>query len=557
MEPSQDQFLSPFFLRDKSSGGKRFILNLRDLNCYIDPPHFKLEDWRTVVRLMLPGTQMATLDLEDAYFLIPIHEKHRRYLRFQWRKTTYQFTALPFGLSTAPYIFTKILRPVVTHLREKGYQSIVYLDDFLLLGSSIDECKANVNATIGLLESLGFVINLSKSQLKPSPRRKFLGFIFDSNEQSISIPPLRREKLLNLTASMARKPTCSIREFASLIGSLVSVCPATQYGLLYTKRFESEKFLALAGSSDDYSATMELSPHLQEDFSWWINIFSNPGQVNRIRSGEFSREIFSDASLNGWGASCGESRTHGWWPESDKSCYINALELKAAFNALQCFASDLRDCDILLRVDNTTALAYINKFGSVQFPHLSDISRQIWRWCEDRNIFIFASYISSLQNSIADAESRIRDPDTEWTLSEEAFHRVSRTFGPFDVDLFASQINNKCDAYVSWFPDPGSVAVDAFTLSWRRLSFYAFPPFILLPRVLRKLVDDEATGTLVVPWWPSQPWFPLFRRLLISKPIILPPNHSLLYSPFRDYHPSWKTLSLGVGKLSGKLLRTV
>lgn len=74
VEPSKDQFLSSFFLVDKSSGGKRFILNLRDLNLHIEPPHFKLEDWRTVVRLMLPGTHMATLDLEDAYLLVPILE---------------------------------------------------------------------------------------------------------------------------------------------------------------------------------------------------------------------------------------------------------------------------------------------------------------------------------------------------------------------------------------------------------------------------------------------------------------------------------------------------
>lgn len=113
---------------------------------------------------------------------------------------------------------------------------------------------------------------------------------------------------------------------------------------------------------------------------------------------------------------------------------------------------------------------------------------------------------------IADAESRISDPDTEWSLSALAFYRVAEAFGLFDIDLFASSINNTCDLHVSQFPDPGSISVDAFTFSWEKLDFYAFPPFILLPRVLRKIIDDEATGTLVVPWWPSQPWFPLLGR---------------------------------------------
>lgn len=552
VDPSEDQFLSPFFLIDKSSGGKRFILNLRNLNSFIEPPHFKLEDWRTVVRLMLPGTHMATLDLEDAYLLVPVFEGHRKFLRFQWRNRTFEFTALPFGLSSAPYIFTKILRPVFAYLRERGYQSITYLDDFLLLGASNEECRTNVYASVNLLHSLGFVVNFAKSHLVPSNRRQYLGFIFDSTEQSIAIPPSRRTKLLELTTSLAHKSRSSIREFASFIGSLVSVCPAVQYGLLYTKRFEREKFLALVRNNEDYSARMDISSDFQEDFKWWINIFSNPRQANRIRSGRFAQEIFTDASLNGWGASCRDGRTHGWWSDCEKSLHINSLELKAAFNGLLCFATDLHDCNVLLRIDNTTAIAYINKFGSIQFPHLSEISRQIWRWCENRNIFLFASYISSIENSIADAESRTPDPDTEWSLSVIAFRRVARALGPFDIDLFASSINTKSDLYASWFPDPGSVAVDAFTFSWEKLNFYAFPPFILLPRVLRKIIDDKATGTLVVPWWPSQPWFPLFNRLLISKPLIIPPNYSLLSSPFRNCHPSWKTLSLGVARLSGR-----
>ena len=77
--------------------------------------------------------------------------------------------------------------------------------------------------------------------------------------------------------------------------------------------------------------------------------------------------------------------------------------------------------------------------------------------------------------------------------------KVFEAFEPFDMGFFfASLINNKCDNYVSWLPNPGSVTVDAFTLSWRGLNFYAFLPFILLPRVLRKIIEDEATGTVIV-----------------------------------------------------------
>lgn len=179
---------------------------------------------------------------------------------------------------------------------------------------------------------------------------------------------------------------CRIRDFARMIDSLVSVCPAVQYGPLYIKAFERTKFLALNNADGNYSSSMEIPAELSSDFQWWIRTFSNPDQENIIRSDLAVREIFSDASLSGWGAACGKNRTRGWWSEADKSDHINLLELKAVFFALQCFASELRDCEVLVRVDNTTAIACVNRFGSVHHPHLMALSKEIWRWCETRNI---------------------------------------------------------------------------------------------------------------------------------------------------------------------------
>lgn len=507
-----------------------------------------------MVRLMLPGSQMASLDLEDAYLLVSIHPEHRKYLRFQWRGKTFQFSALPFGLATAPYIFSKLLRPVVAFLRAEGHESVIYLDDFLLLAPSKAACRSNVQAHINLLSSLGFAINFQKSELDPSHERKYLGFIFNSAQQSVAIPEQRRNNIYSCVSSLARRSHCSIQTFASMIGSLVSICPAVQYGLLYTKSFEREKFLALEKSSNDFSAEMELPPSLNEDFRWWLSILSDSQQKNFIRTGNYILEIFSDASLTGWGAACATSRTHGWWSEEDRSLHINALELKAAFYALKSFAFAYRDCDILLRLDNTTALSYINRFGSVRFPLLSSIAKDIWQWCEEKNIFLFASYIPSSENVVADGESRRLNTNTEWSLSESAFRAVLHRFGPFEIDLFASITNTKCDTYVSWHPDPGSFAIDAFTLSWEGFFFYAFPPFILLTRVLRKIIDDRAEGVVVVPWWPSQPWFPLFQRMLTEEPLILSPSNNLLSTPLRSQHPAANSLSLAAGKLSGRRL---
>lgn len=121
---------------------------------------------------------------------------------------------------------------------------------------------------------------------------------------------------------------------------------------------------------------------------------------------------------------------------------------------------------MLLRVYNTTAIAYINKMGGIQFQVLNKLAKEIWTWCEERNIWIFASYISSRDNFEADFESRRLEPETEYALSSSAFREIEDSFGRPAIDLFATRTNAKCVRYVSWSRDPGSIAVDAFTLDW-------------------------------------------------------------------------------------------
>jgi len=247
-----------------------------------------------------------------------------------------------------------------------------------------------------------------------------------------------------------------------------------------------------------------------------------------------------------------EKRTHGFWSPDDKQHHINYLELLAAFHALRCFASHLTDSNILFKVDNSTALFYINRMGSIKFPVLSNLAREVWKWCAERNIFIYASYIPSSQNIDADAESRVISEDTEWSLDQSYFDKIAACFGRFDIDLFATSINSKCHRFVSWIPDPLAYSVDAFSLDWSKYYFYAFPLFILILRVLRKIIDDKAEGVVVIPWWPAQPWFPLFNRLVIDQPIQFDPDINMLSSPFREVHPMWSRISLVAARLSGK-----
>ena len=101
------QFVSDIFLVPKPDGSSRFILNLKHLNSFVVKEHFKLEDSRSVSKLLEKGMFMASLDLKDAYYTIPIHRTHRKFLRFRYNGCLYEFLCLPFGLSSAPYVLQK------------------------------------------------------------------------------------------------------------------------------------------------------------------------------------------------------------------------------------------------------------------------------------------------------------------------------------------------------------------------------------------------------------------------------------------------------------------
>ncbi|KAL0881867.1 hypothetical protein ABMA27_001639 [Loxostege sticticalis] len=508
-----------------------------------------MEDQRTAAKLIPEGGFLATIDLKDAYLLVPVAEKHRKYLRFVF-DDVYQFNAIPYGLSVAPRVFTKIMREVVNHLRLNGHKSVIYLDDILCIGDSYLECSQNVKATLELLECLGFVINYKKSVLEPQKSCKFLGFIFNTVDMTLNLPSDKRDNILQLVKKFLKLPKCTVREFSRLIGVLVAACPAIKYGWLYTKSLERLKFLALR-NHQNYEAKLTLDHSILPDLRWWegnIETSKNPMRSDQ----HYALEIFTDASRSGWGAFCNGARANGNWKDDELPFHINYLELLAVFMGLKCFAKDMSSCNILLRIDNTTALTYINRMGGIQFPHLNDLTKSIWQWCERRDIFLFASYINTHDNVEADEESRKVNIDTEWELSDKAFSTIIQHFGPPDIDLFATRTNAKCLLYISWKPDPDALTVDAFTVNWHSYFFYAFPPFSLILKCLRKILDDNATGILVFPYWPGQPWFPLLQSMATTEIIYFKPHRDLLRSRFRLHHPLHQCLTLGAATLSGR-----
>ena len=194
--PCQDQFISRRFLVAKKDGSFRPVVNLKPLNCFVQKFHFKMEGSEMIKDLLRTEDWMCTLDLKDAYLSVAVVQENWKFMRFMWDRKSYEFTCLPFGLCSAPRIFTKLLRPVMAYLRRQGLQSTIYPDGILIMHQSREGLLHQVELTVQLLQSLGFTINREKSQLSPSQQIQFLGFQVDSRQMKFFLPEEKVQDIL-------------------------------------------------------------------------------------------------------------------------------------------------------------------------------------------------------------------------------------------------------------------------------------------------------------------------------------------------------------------------
>ena len=172
--------------------------------------------------------------------------------------------------------------------------------------------------------------------------------------------------------------------------------------------------------------------------------------------------------------------------------------------------------------------------GGLHSISCNHIARDIWQWAAGRGIWLTIAHFPGPQNVAADYESRHFHPDTKWQLKPSVFAHVITHFGvPVEVDLMASRTNHQLPIYMSWWPDPQAVHVDAFTTDRHYLNLWCFPPFSpsLIAKVLQKLHQDNATGLVVLPNWATQPWFPTAMNSLAVHLRVLPKHQCELQLP--------------------------
>lgn len=547
------EFISDIFTREKKDGSFRVILNLREFNTHLSYKKFKMETFKSALSLISPCCFMASIDLVSAYYSVPIRARDRKYLKFSWRGKLYSYTCFPNGLSQAPRNFTLLTKPIYAFLHRLGHISTGYLDDSLLVGKSFEECQKNIDDSVKLFDSLGFVIHPHKSVLKPMQKIDYLGFEIDSVTMTVTLTSERQTKIIGAIKKFQSLRNPTVRQLASLTGIFVSTLPAVPLGPLHYRSLEKEKIKALKRNKGQWEGCVHLSHECVVDINWWTE--NIPSASSPLIRPEPCMVITSDASLTGYGSVCKGVRAGDVWSFEESKRHINELELHAAFIALKAHAKLEQNIHVRLMMDNTTAIACINKMGSMKSDRLNGLSQEIWAWAQAKHIWLSACYIAGKMNVQADEESRKVNIDTEWKINADILSNALSILKTKPiVDLFASRHNFQFTKYVSYRPDPEAFAIDAFSLNWSQYIFYAFPPFCLVSRVIQKVIADGATGIVVVPYWPTQTFYPLLISILVEQPVLVSSRQNLLSLASHPHkqHPLHRKLRLLICKVSGK-----
>ncbi len=387
---------SPIHAVPKKNGKFRLVIDMRYLNSHLVVPKFKMEGLETLSKMLQPEDQMFTADLQDGYHHINMHNSALPYLGFEWQGKYYVFRVLPFGLAISPLVFTKIMRSVVSHLRQLGHRIMVYLDDFI--GLTRNNSTILRRKFLKLLKNLGLHISREKSSLELEKTKEFLGLLVQTEGKAMfCVPPKKKILVTKEISRMLEKSDQPLpaRRVARVVGLCISLSRAVGLTRLLMRNLYQD-----LKKKRSWGAQIKLSSEVIADLKWWKNLMEFwDGKI--VVPSKADLIMFTDASNSGWGASLGQKSARGFWTPMILEESINYRELMAVFLGLLSFKTEIKNKVVLVRTDNISAAAYINKMTGPSDP-LYQLGRAIQNLSRELNIELMAQYIPGVENIAAD-----------------------------------------------------------------------------------------------------------------------------------------------------------
>lgn len=511
--------VSPLSVNVRQSGKKRLILDLRYVNDHLVKDNIKFDDWRSFSQFVHPGSFVYKFDLKKGYHHVDIFPEHQTYLGFSWERNGitkyYVFTVLPFGLSTAPALFTKLLRPLVAVWHQRGINISVYLDDGAGIEYSYSKAIVASTNTRLLLQKCGFVINQEKSEWEPQKVFTWLGVTLNLVENTYKISSERIASIFSTIEILLKSPQTTARSLSRFTGKLVS----TKFVLSNIVRLKTRFLYKTIDEQSSWDRKLNILnyPEAHKEILFWKDNLYNLNVRSVIKSNSVREQIFSDASSTGVGAVwLVENKIapslvcHKMFDNDEILRSSTWRELEAIRFALEAFGEKLSFKSVTWMTDNQAA-TYVSRSGSSKLD-LQNLALKIYDLTRQFKIDFEITWISRDSNKNADLISKIVDPD-DWEITDYLFNIIDAKWGPFTVDRFANFNNNKVKRFNSKYLVPGTEAVDAFSQDWSYEINLLVPPVSQIIRVISYLkLSRNFKGVLVVPFWPAAPFWSLLRN---------------------------------------------
>ena len=388
---------------DLSPEGRSVNDGIRQELCSLS--YVSIDDAARAVARAGRGALLAKIDIKSAYRIVGVHPEDRLLLGMLWDEELYVDTALPFGLRSAPKIFTALADALEWVVRQTGVKVMLhYLDDFLLVGEPASEqCKDNLQKLLAVFTSLHIPVASEKLE-GPTTCLSFLGIELDTYLMVLRLPQEKIEELRALLAHWRTKKWCLLKDLQSLVGKLQHACKVVRPGRTFLRRM----FELLRGTPKR-QCFIRLNATFRSDLAWWLMFLESWNGVSMLADVDNAppdAHLYTDASGGiGCGAWSGRHWFQYFWPDEFAARSIAVKELVPIVMACIVWGKIWRQQNVLAHCDNQAVVEVINT-GSCKDPELMQLLRSLFFITAHLEITLRAAHIPGLLNTGADALSR-------------------------------------------------------------------------------------------------------------------------------------------------------
>ena len=349
---------------------------------------------------------MAKVDIESAFWIIPVSPADRPLLGFQWKGQYFMDAVLPMGCRSSPAIFERFSTALEwAALNKLEVTAMVHvLDDFLLLAHTATKCQRDLTAFINLCHNLAVPLAHSKT-VGPSSSITFLGITLDAVRMEARLPEDKLVKARSLLLAFLNKSKVTLRELQMLVGFLNFACSVVVPGRAFLMRL-----IDLTIGIQQPHHRVRLTRQAKLDLGVWLEFLSNfNGRsfflATRFLTGDVL-QLFTDAAGGvGYGALCGSAWFHGRWPEAWRLFSVSVLELYPIMAAVVVWSDSWANKNVCFFTDHESLVPIINNQTS-RDPNIMALLRPLVLTCLRFNINFTARHIPGRYNILADKLSR-------------------------------------------------------------------------------------------------------------------------------------------------------